>query len=133
MKYYKDLTEEEIDNLSHYEFLDVMLNEDVTEINIRNRQISTRVNHTVCLTMVGIMVLSFGFNLYTLLSFVPALITLLFAVISYRKREVNYVSLKLNIALAKTSGLVDDDNFDIIQDHLDRVIGCETIFSKLFL
>jgi hypothetical protein len=133
MKYFNDLTEKEIDNLSEYDFLDVMLNEDVTEINLRNRQITTRVDHTMCLTMVGVIVLSFGFSVYTVLSLIPALIVLLFAIVSYRKREYNYASLKVNIVLAKTSGLIDDDNFDIVQDHLDRVIGCETIFSKMFL
>lgn len=135
MKYYSELTETEIDNLSHYEFLDVMLNEDITEINLRNIQITTRINHIIFLTMLGVIVLPFGFDVFgffSLLSFIPALTILLFAYITYRKREYNYVSLSLNIALAKTSGLVDDDNFDIIQEHLDRVKGGETIFSKWF-
>ena len=135
MRYYSELTEDEKKDLHHEDFLEITLNEDVVKFNKSDMKFTTRLNHLIIVVLLGILVSFLEFNvfgLFTLLSFIPAIIISLSMIKPYKNKKYHSASLNVNICLAKTSGIIDDDNYYLVEKYLNRIIINKNIFLKMF-
>ena len=114
-------TNEINDKLTNNELVDNIISENADEITETTRIFKTRLNHLIFLIVLGIVGVMFGYGIFTLVAFIPALIMAIFVNKANNNKVTALMMLSGNIGFMKSIGVLDDSNMYILEKYLNRL------------
>jgi len=117
----KDLTDEDINNYSEIELLQMELCERVDNINKSNKSFKNILGHFIITTVLATLAtLVFG-GFISLFFFIPSIV--LFFVLNRKgnDKKTALISFKMSVLFYKESGIIDTSNEYLVKKYVDKI------------